>query len=206
MTETVHEKLLGVGLCNNLTFHDFLLGIEGNKDFPGLFKQLSKRVGLLAQVAHFLPSYRIQAIANGLFYSKLIYCLQVYGNVWGLDTLDEVERRSISFTKLHCRILQILQNKILRIITKQNYETPVQQLLQKSGHMSVHQLIAYLTLLTVFKAIRRQEPVYLGNKFTVLRPDGNVVRARRGEHNMRVDYKLSIARGGFVHRGPNCGT
>ena len=53
------------------------------------------------------------------------------------------------------------------------------------------------------KAIRRQEPVY---KFTVLRPDGNVVRARRGEHNIRVDYKLSIAGDGFVYRGPNCGT
>ena len=72
---------------------------------------------------------------------------------------------------------------------------------KKSGHMSVHQLIAYHTLLTLFKAIRRQEPVYLANKFTVLRPDGNVVRARRGEHNIRVDYKLSIARGGFVYRG-----
>ena len=47
VTESDHEKLLGIGLCNNLTFHDYLFGIKDNKDFPGLFNKLSMRVGLL---------------------------------------------------------------------------------------------------------------------------------------------------------------
>ena len=130
VTESNHERLLGLGLCNNLTFHDYLFGIEGNKDFPGLFKQLSQRVGLLAQVARFLPSHRMHAIANGLFFSKVIYCLQVFGTNWGLENMDEVERRSVSFTKQQCRILQILENKVLRIITKRKYDTPIKQLLE----------------------------------------------------------------------------
>ena len=201
VTESTHEKLLGLGLCNNLTFHDYLFGIDGNKDFPGLFKKLSQRVGLLAQVAKYLPSHRIHPIANGLFFSKMIYCLQVFGNNWGLATLDEVERRSFAFTKQQCRILQILENKVLRIITKQHYDTPIKQLLEESGYMSVHQLIAYHTVLTVFKVIKTREPVHLAKRFGVEHVGQEGGRTRRREHDIRVEFDLSIARSGFVYRG-----
>ena len=201
VTESNHERLLGLGLCNNLTFHDYLFGLEGNKDFPGLFKQLSQRVGLLAQVARFLPSHRMHAIANGLFFSKVIYCLQVFGTNWGLENMDEVERRSVSFTKQQCRILQILENKVLRIITKRKYDTPIKQLLEDSGYMSIHQLIAYHTLLTVFKVIMTGEPVHLAKRFGVEQLGKVGIRARRRQLDIRVDYTLSIARFGFIYRG-----
>ena len=199
--ETDHEKLLGLGLCCNLTFHDYIFGIEGNKDFPGLAKQLSQRVGLLAQVAKYLPSHRMHQIANGIFFSKMIYCLPVYGNIWGLADFDETERRSVSFTMQHCRVLQILENKVLRIITCRTFDTPVSQLLEESGYMSVHQLIAYHTALIMYKVVKTGQPVNLARRFGV-GPGGNqAVRAGRRLHNIRIDFTLSIARSSFIYRG-----
>ena len=49
--------------------------------------------------------------------------------------------------------------------------------------------------------MKSQEPVYLANRFAAHQGGAAGVRARRGEHNIRVDYRLSIARGGFVYRG-----
>ena len=134
-------------------------------------------------------------------FSKLIYCLPVYGNIWGLANLYEIDRSSISFTKQHCRILQILQNKVLRIITQRGYDTPVCQLLEESGHLSIHQLTAYHTALAVFKVVKTGQPVYLAKRFGLGQEGNEEVRARRRPHDIRVDFNLSIARSGFIYRG-----
>ena len=125
----------------------------------------------------------------------------MYGNIWGLTNLDEIDRRSISFTKQHCRILQVLQNKVLRIITHRSYDTPVRQLLKESGYLSIHQLIAYHTALSVFKVVKTGQPVCLAGRFGMEEGGNEEVRARRRPLDIRVDFTLSIARSGFVYRG-----
>ena len=67
--------------------------------------------------------------------------------------------------------------------------------------MSIHQLIAYHTLLTVFKVIMTGEPVHLAKRFGVEQLGQVGIRARRGQLDIRVDYTLSIARFGFIYRG-----
>ena len=115
--------------------------------------------------------------------------------------MDEVERRSVSFTKQQCKILQILQNKVLRIITKRQYDTPIKQLLEESRYLSIHQLIAYHTLLKAFKVVMTREPVYLAKRFGLEQLGQVGCRARRRQLDIRVDFTLSIARFGFVYRG-----
>ena len=167
VSETTNEKLLGIGISSNMTWHNYLFGIQGNKDFPGLIKKLKQRIGMLHQVAKLLPKDRLGSITNGRFFSKLIYCLQVFGNCWttgGIANMDEGNRRSTAFTKQHCRILQILENKVLRILTGRGYDTPISQLLEESGQLSVHQHVAYHTLLTIFKVMKTGEPGYLADR------------------------------------------
>ena len=97
--------------------------------------------------------------------------------------------------------MQILENKVLRIITKKDYDTPIKQLLEKSGYMSIHQLISYHTVLSVFKVVKTIKPVYLAKRFGLEEPGQLEVRARRRQNHIRVEFNLSIARSGFVYRG-----
>ena len=117
--------------------------------------------------------------------------------------MDENNRRSVSFTKQHCNILQILENKVLRIITGHGYNTPISQLLEDSGQLSVNQLVAYHTLLTVFKVVKTGEPGYLAERLGVGRGEvpQDRVRARRRQHDIRLEYRLSISRTGTLYRG-----
>ena len=82
ITESKSEKLLGVVINNELTWKNHLYGDEENE---GLVKQLSKRLGVMKKMARYMERENLQFVASGLFYSKLNYCLPVYGNVFGLE-------------------------------------------------------------------------------------------------------------------------
>ena len=116
--------------------------------------------------------------------------------------MDEGNRRSTAFTKQHCRILQILENKVLRIITGRGYDTPISQLLEESGQLSVHQHVAFHTLLTIFKVIKTGEPGYLAGRLGVTREEVQLDRvgARRRQYDIRLEYNKSISREGTLYR------
>ena len=133
--ETRSEKLLGLVVNNQNTWKEYLYGEQWRmKDnASGLIPQLSQRVGLLRKIVHLMPRERFNTISQGLFYSKLIYCLQVIGNVWGLSANDETNRRYTAFTKEDNRKLQTLQNQVLRLKTGLSRYTPTPTLLSASG-------------------------------------------------------------------------
>ena len=193
LLKTQIAKLLGLIVNNNLSWKDYLYGeswrTEANN--KGLIPQLSQRAGILSKIVKTMPSHRFKQICSGLFYSKLIYCIQVFGNVWDISNYDDSNRRSTAFTKEDNRKLQVLQNKILRLKTNLPFDTSTADLLKASGDMSVQQLTAYTSLLTAQKSIFHQEPVYLADKLQ-LRGDQNFIHPPK--------YKLSICREGFLYR------
>ena len=92
-------------------------------------------------------------------------------NVWGIRTMDQTPRRFVAFTKEDCRKLQVVQNKVLRLKTGLwDHHTPTEVLLEKSGDLSVHQLGAYQTIMTGFKAIRFGKPKHLSSKLVLRKP------------------------------------
>mgnify|MGYP003313496121 CR=1 FL=1 len=100
--ETSHsEKLLGVIVNEELNWKEHLYGEQWRQEdnAPGLIPQLSKRVGLLTKLSNRLSPEGFNSVSNGLFYSKLGYCIHLFGNVWGYDTLDEKNRHFSAFTK-----------------------------------------------------------------------------------------------------------
>ena len=79
--ETTSEKLIGVVVNNNLTWKEYLYGDNENE---GLITQLKKRVGTLKRLAKYMSKKRLSMLSGGIFYSKLVYCLAVIGNVSGM--------------------------------------------------------------------------------------------------------------------------
>ena len=129
-------------------------------------------------------------ISNGLFTSKMIYCLPVFGQVWGLESYDQENRRSIAFTKEDNRKLQVLQNRVCRLKTGYKYDVPTAKLLHDSQDLSVHQLTAYHTLLMAHKIIVTQKPQYLSEK----------LKLKATNYKIEANRKLIISRSGFIYR------
>ena len=117
--ESPSEKLLGVVLGNDLTWKTHLYG---DKEHEGLIPQLSKRVGIMKQLSKYMNRDKLMYFASGIFYSKLSYCLSVFGNVFGLEQeYKEENNRYTSFTKEDNNRLQILQNKLNRLLLGADY-------------------------------------------------------------------------------------
>ena len=193
-TESVSEKLLGMTVNNRGTWRHHFHGDEENM---GLFKQLSRRLGMLKQVRkHVSNQKRFRSLLNGIFTSKLIYGITVWGSLWNLQGNYDLEnRKSISTTKEDMRRLQTLQNSALRILTRKPYDTPTVSLLQASSQLSVHQLVAYHSAVQVYKIKETQQPKYHYTRLFNSRPSTSTRTAQN--QDIRIDFHLSLSRGSF---------
>ena len=70
--------------------------------------------------------------ASEIFYSKLSYCLPVFGNVLGLEEYKENNSRYTSYTTTDNNRIQVLQNKLNRLLTGAHYRTPTVELLERT--------------------------------------------------------------------------
>ena len=140
---------------------------------------------------------------EGLFTSKMIYCMTVWGRVWNIPGSMDVENRiSPSITKDDLRRLQVLQNKCLRLLTNSKYDTPTSTLLQKTNLLSVHQLTAHLMLSQVYNINQTRLPSYHYNRLF----DQNNFNIGTGTRSMqlyepnRIEFKHSLARTNFFYQ------
>ena len=111
--ESNSERLLGLIVNNQLSWTNYVNGEKWRScdNFIGLISQLSQRVGLLNKIAPFVPKAKLKFLANGLFYSKLLYCLPVFSNTWIDQTLDEDLRPFSAFTKEDMRNFKFSKTK-----------------------------------------------------------------------------------------------
>ena len=115
--------------------------------------------------------------------------------------MDDETRRYHSFTKEDNRQLQVLQNQVLRLQTGLGWEAPTSQLVSEGKVMSVQQLTAYHTLMTVFKAVRLKKPSYLAEKFKLRQPNEFETFPHRQTNTIKARAGLTILLGGIVYRG-----
>ena len=202
--ETENEKLLGITMSNSLTWHSHLYGnkLTGKDKVQGLIPKLSQRVGMLGKLSKYMTRKQFSTTCDGLFTSCLLYCLPLFVNVWGLPTMDDTNRRAVSFTKEDCRKLQVLQNKTLRLKTG-NYtlNAPTNELLDATKDLSVHQLGAHHTLVTVHRIVTTGQSEYLANKLALRTPEPGMIFPYRQVHTIQFDSTRSVVRSGFVYRG-----
>ena len=116
----------------------------------------------------------------------------------GVPDMDDTSRRFMAFTKEDCQRLQVLQNKTLRIITRNNQlNAPTEELLSETNSLSVNQLGIFHTVMTAFKAIRCDKPKYLANKLKLRKPEAGTAFPHR---QTNATCTLTISRSGFFYR------
>ena len=87
-------------------------------------------------------------VANGIIMSYLTYLIPLYGGC----------------PEYLLSALQTLQNRAARIVTKSSWFTPSSVMLMQVGWLNVRQMIAYHSLVLIFKAKQDRRPVYLYNQ------------------------------------------
>ena len=156
---------------------------------------------MLSRLANLVPKERFKSLVHGLFFSKLRYGLALMGNVRGTKPMflsfQETNIRHNSFTKANLNALQVLENKILRLITGGNYDTPIKDMLEESDLLSVNQLIAFTIITTVFKIKTSQKPLYLAKRLGFCQQE-TVKRTQRNHQDIK--FNLSTAREGFMYK------
>ena len=203
--ETPSEKLLGVIINNQMTWREHLYGESwrtGEDNSQGLIPQLSQRLGILRKISGVASQKKLKMIAQGLFYSKLAYCLPLFSNTWGLDHYRDQQTRFSSFTKEDNRKLQVIQNQVARLtVDKRELQgklnMPTKELLHLSGDLSVHQLGAMNTVNLTKKIMMTQKPTYLSQRLLVSDNRGT----RLGNTVAPDNSSLGLAREGFIYRG-----
>ena len=88
-------------------------------------------------------------VAEGVFMSKLIYLIEVWGGC----------------ENYLMNSLQILQNKVARLVTRRGMRTPISHLLHECGWLSVRQLMVYHTVSLLHKTRVTQSPKYLHDMY-----------------------------------------
>ena len=107
VSESSSEQVLGVILNIEMTFQHHLYG---NDEHEGLIPQLSKRAGVLTKLSKIISPEKLTPLADNIFYSKLNYCLPVYGNVFGIERYKQHGTRYLNYTLRDNKKLQMLQN------------------------------------------------------------------------------------------------
>ena len=125
----------------------------------------------------FICTYPIRkTVTEGIFNSVLVYCLPLYG---GLDVGD-------------LKDLQVLQNKAAQIVTCSPPRSLRIPMYEKTGWLTVNQLVVYHTVINVYKIRCNKEPEAL---YSMLAADS------RNSRIIIPNMDLSLAQKGFSIRG-----
>ena len=115
--------------------------------------------------------------------------------------MDDENRRFSPFTKEDNRRLQVLQNKVMRMKTNLPRDTPTVDLVKAAGDLSVQQLTAYHTVMTVYRSVTSGKPKYISDRFKLKRPENGIFPHRQHGKIEIAPRKLSLSKGAFIYRG-----
>ena len=142
-----HCRLLGANLNKDVTWsHQLELGEKP------ILKALRSTLGVLTHISkHMSVSCRL-LLANGLFISKLLYLLPMWG---GLSVRDSKK-------------LQTIMNKCARMVLGVSRRTRTRALMVGCGWLYFRELVDYHSLVQMFKLVNIGTPENLRNKLKIL--------------------------------------
>ena len=118
----------------------------------------------MRRLSRYMITERLKMMVSGIFYSKLMDCLPVFGNVHGLEVCRDNRGRSAGMTVTDCNKLQVLQNSVNRLITGTRQGVATADLLRDTDSLSIQQMVAYYTLIMVHKVTMTGKPAYLAER------------------------------------------
>ena len=140
------ERLLGGIVSNDMKWNSH---IKDNK--KSLISILTSRINALSKVSAYCSFRNRKMIANGVVMSYLTYLIQLYGGC----------------PEYLLSALQVLQNRAARLVTRHGWGTSTSFLLLQCGWLSVRQMIAYHSILLLFKCKENKKPGYIYSKISL---------------------------------------
>ena len=166
---TSSTKYLGVILDQHLSY---------DKHISTLIPSLSRTVGLLAKIRHYVPLNTLRSIYFSLFHSKLIYGLQVW--IHGENVL--------------IRKVKTLQNKALRIIDFKNQQAHSSPLYKKLNILKLSDYAKLLNCLFVYDQLKNKLPKVFKD-FIIPAKDSHPYDTRNIPNNIKVPTTQTISYG-----------
>ena len=139
------ERLLGGRISNDMKWN---CHVRDSKN--SLTSILTSRINALSKVAAYSSFKNRKMIANGVVMSYVTYLIQLYGGC----------------SEYLLSALQVLQNRAARIVTKLEWRTPTSTLLLQCGWLSIRQMVAYHSLLLLYKSKENKKPAYIYSKIS----------------------------------------
>ena len=169
-------RLLGLMIHQSLKWKEHLIGGQSS-----LITSLSKRLSAIKRCTKNASFKTRLKIANACFISILSYTIVVWG-----ATEDYL-----------LRILQVMQNKAARYVTRLSWFTPTRRLLKQCNWLSVKQLVFMHTASQVWKVRHHSLPVNLDSH---LKPSHT--RSGRDGNLALPPVNSTLARKSFLVRAP----
>ena len=160
------EPLLGVSIQCNLKW---------SEQIDTLTSKLKTRLTGLEKLKFVMEKQNKKNIVQGVFNSVLCYCLPLFGGC----NQSEVKE------------LQVQQNRAAQIVLNTPPRTCRDLMFDKLGWMTVQQLIAYHTLITIYRIRKSKEPDHLADILT---------KDNRYGHIILKNTVLGLYRNSFVFR------
>ena len=135
-----HDRLLGCQIKCNFRWVEHLLNHEAS-----LQRQIISRINALKKISYAATFKTRKMVANGVIMSRIIYAIQLWGGA----------------SDFLLNILQVLQNRAARIVTRKCIYTSQKELLKQCGWLNVRQLVSLHDMVLVYKTLREKKPVSL---------------------------------------------
>ena len=108
-----------------------------------------------------------------------------------------LRRYYFSFTVKDNNNLQVLQNKLNKLLLDADHNTPTADLLEQTGSLSVHKMVAYQSAVSTYKIVKTGKPKFIAEKMSKRNINCNT---RQGIVTVQApDYTLNMAREGFIY-------
>ena len=161
------EELLGIKIQCNLKW---------SNQIEALKSKLSSRLAGLEKLKKVMSRSTMKNIVQGVFNSVLCYCIPLFG---GCNRTD-------------LNLLQIQQNRAAQCVLNLPPRTSRCILFDKLGWLTVEQLIAYHTLIAIYRIRMKKEPEYLA---------GYLLRDNLYGRIIVENSTLGLYRNSFIYRG-----
>ena len=164
------EKLLGCWVQDDLKWTYHLRDSQDN-----VFKSLNQRISAIKIISKFSDFKTRKMLANGLFMSKVIYLI----TIWGSCTKDLMDS------------IQVIQNRVARVITRNDWMTSSEENLRQIGWLSIYQLSVYFTIIQLHKVKQDKSPeklysMYNWNYAHNTRQEANQIVKPRGTPRLEL--------------------
>ena len=136
LTQVEEVKVLGLTIDQNLTWKPHI---------EKTCNKISKLIGLLYRIRPFIDKNCMILYYNSFILPLIDYCL----NLW------------FDAGNVHVHRVQVLQNRIARLILNASHDCSSHDILQRLNWMSVKQRGVYQTCLLMFKVLKCDHPEYL---------------------------------------------